>query len=253
MHILDWVVSADFVQSLNEMLAVTSARVSQNSCRLPHDREYCAEVVLTKPCEPLLPRELSSRLRKWWIAVDRNDPNEPNWDLAVEAAFPGNRCGIVLAEAKAHVRELKREEKGKNPESNRKNHDHIGTAIDEARAGLGGDVAGVHISRDSHYQFSNRIAFAWKLALSGVPCALVYLGFIGDTGIGEQNLRDEQHWESTLLQHIAPVFPVYWTNREFQANGCPFWFLVRSLKCIRHSPPPGQRTTLDCKKPRERH
>lgn len=54
------------------------------------------------------------------------------------------------------------------------------------------------ISRDSHYQFANRLGFAWKLASIGVPTVLVYLGFTGDDGIIDRGepLRDADHWRT---------------------------------------------------------
>jgi hypothetical protein len=191
----------------------------------------------------LLPSVLSAKLRKWWIAVDRNNPNEPNWDLAVQANLGDGRRGLVLAETKAYAGELKKELQGKRltEKSNLQNHYHIGAAIVEAREALGGDRCGVKISRDTHYQFSNRIAFAWKLAKEGISCVLIYLGFTGDVAIANDYLRDDQDWDEILRQHLKSVFPHEWINKEFAIGGTSFWFLARSLACARHSPKKGER------------
>jgi hypothetical protein len=239
MHILDWVESSDFISSLEGLIAPSGARVLPGGVWMPQGRLNPAEALLTKPCEPLLSQELSVRLRKWWIAVDRNDPNEPNWDLAVQAEFPNGQRGLILAEAKAHTGELKQEEKGKNPRGNQKNHTRIGEAIEEAREALGGESAGVRISHESHYQFSNRIAFAWKLASEGVPCVLIYLGCTEDTTIATDYLRDDEHWLDTVRAHVRPVFPETWIDRELSAGESSFWFLVRSRRCARSSPARG--------------
>ncbi len=239
MHVLDWVETSGFISSLNGLIAPTRARVLPGCVWMPEGRHNPAEALLTKPCEPLLSQELSARLRKWWIAVDRNDPNEPNWDLAVQAEFPNGQRGLILAEAKAHAGELKKEEKGKNPRGNQKNHTRIGEAIGEAREALGGESAGVRISHESHYQFSNRIAFAWKLASEGVPCVLIYLGFTEDTTIATNYLRDDEHWLDTVKAHIQWVFPETWIGRQISVGKSMFWFLVKSRPRARISPASG--------------
>lgn len=245
MHVLDWVEGRgrDFASSLNEMLDITGVQVKQNNFRMPKGRDCPEEAFLTIPCEPLLPFSISAKLRKWWIAVDRNNPNEPNWDLAVQAHFPDGRMGLVLSETKAYAGELAKERQGKRltKKSNLDNHHNIGAAIREAREALGGEDSGVKISRDTHYQFSNRVTFAWKLAKEGVPCVLIYLGFTGDKSIAKDYLRDSQHWTEIVQQHIQVVFPDSWIDKEFTVGRTPFWFLVRSLTCARESPIKGQR------------
>ena len=72
-------------------------------------------------------------------------------------------------------------------------------AIQEASDALSRHAAGVKISSDSWYQFSNRVSFAWKLASHGIPTALIYLGFLGDKGISTDHLRDHEHWRETVL------------------------------------------------------
>jgi hypothetical protein len=58
-------------------------------------------------------------------------------------------------------------------------HETIGAAIESARMGFeAGTRLAWHISRDSHYQISNRFAWSWKLTQLGIPVVLVYLGFL---------------------------------------------------------------------------
>jgi hypothetical protein len=56
-------------------------------------------------------------------------------------------------------------------------------AISEATSALQLIAPEISLSRDYCYQFANRIAFAWKIASTGVPVAMIYLGFIGDARI----------------------------------------------------------------------
>lgn len=67
----------------------------------------------------------------WWLAV-RKRANTPNWDIAATATI-GGREGLVLAEAKAHDRELKNDGK---PTGNADNHRQIEAALGEATLGL---------------------------------------------------------------------------------------------------------------------
>ena len=47
-------------------------------------------------------------------------------------------------------------------------------------------LPGWHLSRDTHYQLTNRFAWAWTIAMLGVPVVLIYLGFLQ-----ANDMRDE--------------------------------------------------------------
>ena len=124
--------------------------------------------------------ELQRQLRDWWLASNKG-ANTPNWDLASTCHIDG-RKGLLLVEAKAHAAELstagKRLRKHSSLNSHA-NHQRIAEAIQQANAGLRRATGGSwNLSRDHHYQLSNRFAWAWKLATLGLPTVLVYLGFL---------------------------------------------------------------------------
>lgn len=113
----------------------------------------------------------------WWLVTVRG-ANVPNWDLACEALYDGNRPALVLAEAKAHVREFTDGEGG-NASQNAENGQRIKEAIEQAREGLSEHAQGVKICAGEWYRFSNRVAFAWKLAsLLAFPLHLFILAFL---------------------------------------------------------------------------
>jgi len=253
MHVLDWVEShgRSFLSSLNELLLLSGAVAGPKDFWMPQGRARPDEALLTKPCGPLLMASLSKTLHMWWLAVYRPPANEPNWDLAATVLFPGSKKGLVLAEAKAHEQELRREAKGKSlgtepSNGSRRNHERIGKAIGEARDALGGSAKGINISHRSHYQFSNRIAFAWKLATEGVPVVLIYLGFIGDEGITDQSpcIRDDAHWHGLMTQHIKDIYPASLLEQEIPCGKASMCVLIRSLKSFRSSPPKAERKQL---------
>jgi hypothetical protein len=241
MHILDLLDRPDWTAVLNGLLASTGAVVAPDAPRMPRGQNAQAEALLCRPCEPLLPREVSKRLRAWWLAVDKPVAADPNWDLAMEATFPDGKRGLVLVEAKAHVAELAGEVGGKlfGKMSSKLNHCSIGRAIREARTALNVLEPGVRISRDRCYQFSNRIAFAWRLAATeGIPVALLYLGFTGDAVIAgpEGRLRDGHHWRAEVVTHTSGIFPSALWERRIDTPKAPLWVLTRSLPCLRQSP-----------------
>lgn len=243
LHILDWVEGhggRDFIASLNALITPTGAALAADRSWVPVGHADPTEARLSRPCEPLVPSSVSRRLRAWWLAADRPTANDPNWDLAAAATFAGERRGLVLFEAKAHVAELAGETIGKrlNGASNPENHARIGAAIEEARHALGGDTAGIGISRDRCYQFSNRVAFAWRLASWGIPTVLVYLGFTGDAGMGgpQNMIRDDAHWRRLLSEHTLDVMPAAAWERPLPTEGAEFWMLMRTLPCGRISP-----------------
>jgi hypothetical protein len=166
---------------------------------------------------------------------------DPNWDVAAVATFPGGRPGLVLIEAKAHLAELANEAGGKrqSAKSNAANHERIGAAIGEASQALGGAAAGVHLSRDHHYQFSNRVAFAWKVASEAVPTALIYLGYTRDQTIAgpEGMIQNAEHWRSAIRAHTSGVLPSDYWERPISTGLSELWVLARTLPCLRQSPP----------------
>jgi hypothetical protein len=120
--------------------------------------------------------EIKRQMSAWW---NPKGGNNPNWDIASSCRIRG-KPGLLLVEAKAHGCELKSQGKGKVSSSasygTRKNHLCIRQAIAEAARDLQ-SITGRYwkISRDKHYQISNRFAWSWKLAQLGIPVVLLYL------------------------------------------------------------------------------
>ncbi|MBM4049880.1 MAG: hypothetical protein FJ279_32695 [Planctomycetes bacterium] len=175
-------------------------------------------------------------LHHWWLNHNGR-ANTPNWDLASTCSIKGRR-GLVLVEAKAHVEELDVAGKSLEPDAShhsQSNHVRIGWAIEEASRALARMVPGVCLSRDSHYQLANRVAFAWKLATMGLDVVLVYMGFTGDSAVGVQ-LRDQRHWRQTMEDHARGILPPAFFDQEIACGLASMQMLVRSRPC---GPRPG--------------
>ena len=88
------------------------------------------------------------------------------------------------------------------------------------------------IFRDSHYQMSNRFAWAWKLTDLSIPVVLVYLGFLeaGEMADRGEPFGDHDAWDALVRAHSAPLCPAEIWNRRWLVNGVPFAPLIRSLE-----------------------
>ncbi len=251
MHVLDWLESTDFIAKVQKFVAPTGFVVKQNALRQPKGRADHRESVLTGSEDTFLTPVLKSELRKWWLAYARGS-KLPTWDLVVGAKDASNRPGLILVEAKAHATELSSEgkilSKRDTAEAQARtdaNHKQIAQAIQEACDLLQASIPGLTLSCDQSYQFCNRIAFAWKLAVMGLPVVLIYLGFLNDRGINEQTyFASHADWERTFLSHTKDHYPATHLHREIATTGTPFWLVVRSLAVARVSPPRDQRRQL---------
>ncbi|MXY95227.1 MAG: hypothetical protein F4047_17315 [Caldilineaceae bacterium SB0670_bin_27] len=199
------------------------------------DTTTAEEVELDKPTD-LLPLSTSERLRNWWLAASENRPRTPNWDIASTCTIRGAK-GLLLVEAKAHWNELARSSEGKRLAKSAsvgtlKNHEKIGTAIEEAAVGLRAATGGSwRIARDTHYQLSNRFAWSWKLASLGTPVVLVYLGFLYATDIakGGNLFHSEAHWERIVKGHCEGVVDSSCWGQWLDVNRVPMLPLIRAL------------------------
>lgn len=187
--------------------------------------------------ESLIPdKSFRDSLMTWWLSVPQG-AKTPNWDIAATCSVQGTD-GLLLVEAKAHKEELAKEEAGKllnSPVSTngRRNHTRIAACMQEANLALA-EETGLPwaLSRDRHYQMSNRFAWAWRLLSLGKPVILVYLGFLNAEEMAERGrntLFDHQDWESLVRAHGSCLVPDQIWNRLWTVHGMPFLPLIRSV------------------------
>ncbi len=194
------------------------------------DKTPAIESKLRK-ADGLVPAQIHQQLQSWWLAISRR-ANTPNWDIASTCCIEGNR-GLILVEAKAHENELPTQGKrldNNASENSQKNHEQIGRAITEANLELQSEIGGEwNISRDNHYQLSNRFAWSWKLASLGIPVVLVYLGFLNtqDMACDSPIFKSEEDWKRVLKNYSKNTIDnACWEKRwEFAA---PFIPIIRS-------------------------
>lgn len=184
----------------------------------------------------LLPDDVRSALASWWLAVPSRKATTPNWDIACTCRIGDDR-GLLLIEAKAHHGELQKEECGKaltSPVSanSMRNHVRIGACLDEAGIALASETGRPWaLSRDHHYQMSNRFAWAWKLTELGIPVVLVYLGFLGCDDMAKDSavIATEAEWEQLVRAHSASIAPPEVWGQRWQLHERAFVPLIRSL------------------------
>jgi hypothetical protein len=240
-HVLDWTGRPRFVGEFQAMLSPVNVCLTELSKWMPRGETLPTEARLERFGREVLPTSsVWQPLQDWWLAAARG-ANTPNWDIALSCIIEG-RPGLVLVEAKANVPELGGAGKplhAKASLGSRANHGRIGAAIEEARVGLQALGFPTEISRDTCYQFSNRIAFAWKLASLGVPTVLVYLGFTGDTGIANagEPFWDDEHWRKIFGAYASSVNCTSLFERRVEVGLASAWMLVRSRPVLAVSLP----------------
>jgi hypothetical protein len=170
--------------------------------------------------------EIKEQLLTWWL-VARRGANTPNWDIAATCTIQGNP-GLLLVEAKAHEKELYEQDKcgSTNPD----NLERILQALQGANHNLGVLTENNwSLSRDSHYQLSNRFAWSWKLALLGVPVVLVYLGFLNAQDMtGRELFHSPEDWKRSVHDYGKGVVGDDCWDKRLDLSGVPFFPLIRT-------------------------
>jgi len=234
-HVLDLLERNDFLKVLNNLLTTSGATVSETDVYQPRGYTDPTEMELRDFGPKYLADLINwSLIRKWW--PDR-PARSPQWDLLITCTAAAKR-GLVLVEAKAHEAELEwggKSVKEGPSEDSLHNHQRIGECIAEACRSLNEKMPGVNIQRDNHYQLANRVAFTWKLAQCSMPVVLLYLGFLGDTGISEVGVpfRDNDRWQRVMEFYMQGVLPQSFpeTQLEFESGGSMI-MSVRSLRVM---------------------
>jgi hypothetical protein len=239
-HVLDWTSSPDFLREFSDLLATPEVDVA-DARYMPRGYGKPAEARLESFGPVVLPGHPAwSRVADWWLRHSKG-ANTPNWDIAVTAMIEG-RPGLVLVEAKANVPELSRAGKPMSTGASKRsqqNHEQIGHAIEQANTGWRSVAPEARLTRDSHYQLANRLAFVWKLASEGVPILLLYLGFTGDDGIADagEPLRDDSHWRQLFREHLQELCVDGCLDRRVLFGDVPVRVISRSRPVLSVSPP----------------
>ena len=161
--------------------------------------EPVKELDLIKP-NLLVSSAVRQELTNWWLK--KPSGRSPSWDIASTCTIE-DKHGLLLVEAKAHSNELVEGESDKSG-SKGPNKEQIGKAVAEAAHALEFETDNTwNISRDHHYQLSNRFAWAWKLTTLGIPVVLAYLGFLNACDMTKRGklFHSESDWELTLREY----------------------------------------------------
>ena len=237
-HVLDWTGCSAFLTELSHLIGRPSVDFS-DAVFMPRGADAPVEARLERFGPAWLESPVWNELQNWWLC-HKAGATTPNWDIAVGCSIEG-RPALVLVEAKANWPELGVAGKPQRVDASSRsmqNHDQIGAAIEEACVGWHAIDPGVRISRDSHYQLANRLAFTWKLASLGIPAVLLYLGFTGDVGIEDAGaqFKDDANWQQAFALYASGAVPLCLFDHRLEAGGTPLWLMSRSRPVIEVSP-----------------
>lgn len=228
--------TADAIAARLTGLAAPFATVTSADRWMPQGFDDREEAQLHQAARLIEPA-IGSKLKAWWLAPGSQQAMTPNFDIASTCTIE-DQAGLLLIEAKAHDEELSKEVAGRvlgadASDDRRASHGQIAAAIAGACEGLA-QVTSLQwaISQDSHYQMSNRFAWAWKLTELGLPVVLIYLGFLKCEEMRDRGrpFADHADWERVVRAHAAPLFaPEVW-DRPWTCNGRRFVALIRSIE-----------------------
>lgn len=207
------------------MLAEPFGVVSATDQWMPQGFDDVDEAQLHNAPSLLSVEDYGKVLASWWLAYARPTSVTPNWDIASTCSIDGKK-GLLLIEAKAHLGELKADDRSG---AGRKNGQRIEDAIGEANQALNDISAGWNLSHNNHYQLCNRFAWSWKLATLGIPIIFVYLGFL-NAGEMRGPFVTHEDWESAVRNYANAVVPEHVWERKLSANGISIYPLIRSLE-----------------------
>lgn len=229
-HVLDLIDREDFIYSLNNILQPYDAIITDKKTVQPNGRndvsEYGIQSYINKhKLAERFPSLIDFNFDKWWKP---SGGKAPTWDMISLCQLKG-KDALLLVEAKAHKSEFNKS--GKRPlkenpsDGSEINLTSIEARISEACDNLNSTNNGFAISIKSHYQLSNRVAFAWKLNQLNVPVVLLYLGFTGDTYFKKDFFEYDFHWEEGFNKYIKGVVPSSFIN----SKKSEFLFIHKSL------------------------
>jgi hypothetical protein len=236
-HVLDWTGRPSFLTEVTAFLANIHIPIHMpdNTIFMPRGFEAPVEARLESFGPQWHPDRAWHSLKTWWLRHPKG-ANTPNWDITIGCLIE-NRPGLILVEAKANRPELSIAGKSfleKASANSCENHERIGAAIKEACDGWRLLDKRVAITRDSHYQLANRLAFTWKLAMLGFPVILLYLGFTGDEDIRDvgEPFADEEDWQAAFNKYSSGTIPFDLFNRRLQIGPSPVWLISKSRPII---------------------
>lgn len=228
-HVLYLIDKEDFIYTLNNILLPYDASITDRKTVLPKGErdvsEYGIQSYINKhKLAERFPTLMEFDFNKWWSP---HGGKTPTWDMISLCQLDG-KDAILLVEAKAHKSEFTKAGKAKLKEGAsikaENNLINIEKRIKEACDNLNNKKPGFNISIDSHYQLSNRVAFAWRLTQLNIPVVLLYLGFIGDSNFNDK-FKNEYDWKEVFTKYIKGIVPVDFINE----NKSDFLFIHSSI------------------------
>lgn len=219
---------AEVAARLTNLVAVPEVVISAANRWLPGGKTDMAEAQFGNPQRPndLASPEIHQQLQNWWL---QHPATTPNWDIASACRING-QPGLLLVEAKAHLEEL-RPKRDRCYSKNPANRKRIQQAIAQANAALAAATGNPwRLSRDHHYQLSNRFAWAWRLADLGVPVVLLYLGFRNAQemdGKDTELFQSAEQWADAVREYGKGVVDNACWGQMLDLGGTPLLPLLR--------------------------
>jgi hypothetical protein len=228
--------SDDFIKTLNRLIKTSGASITEGNISIPNAQTPNKEVTLSTFLRQNFDSKKADEITEWWIKVGTATPK---WDFISTCTIDG-KTGILLVEAKAHHGELKKDKKLLKKDASSEtlqNHDQIALAINDANEHIQKGINSITLSRDTCYQFSNRVAHAWWLANHGIPVVLLYLGFLNCEDLNVENKKNQyklftsnEDWETCFINHTKIVGAAELINKTIDCGEGSFVTICGSIE-----------------------
>ena len=200
-HILKWISSKNFLRSVNSLICLSGAQISEDDIKYPN-AFTTREAELRDFLSENFDSNIANDFEDWWLGSRTRSYTTHKWDL-ISTCKIDDKKGILLVESKAHWDEIKTEGKiykQNYSQAERHYHKKICNAIDDSNYVLSELKPGVSVSPGTCYQLSSHIAHAYFLAQQGIPVVLLYLGCINASyklkKLGLKPFRTNDEWQN---------------------------------------------------------
>lgn len=221
------------ISKLEEIIDDSTVQFSKKDKNKPLKDEDFKEAELKNFLKETSRPELGGQIRDWWLKVYKYNTRTPNWDFVSTCTIDGQE-GLLLVEAKAHTREVKKNEKCGS--TNKENREKIEKAIEKAKKEINNlnPSIDIKISKDNCYQLSNRVAHAWWLANNGIPVILLYLGFLNCNEMEKNGkiFENNEDWQNCFQKYASSVGVDIIIDKSINCGKSKFKLICRSLEAI---------------------
>ncbi|CAN5626272.1 hypothetical protein BH10BAC5_BH10BAC5_00050 [soil metagenome] len=213
--LLKFIESDDYLASINSILKIVNASVSENETRMPDPPSTLKEADNNAIADMLSLYLGMDPASCWWKNILKKYSSQ-SWDFISTCTIDGEK-GLLLVEAKAKRGEIKIVPSSKNYQSysdvsyDIKKHEPL-----------------VNLNANRCPQLTKHIANSWTMARQDLPVILLYLGFRVKTGT--RVFKRHFDWKRYLINCTRHIGSQRLIDKKIKVGKASFSFLCGSVE-----------------------